>query len=102
MYVYICVSVCVFVCVCKCVTPTDRDMVDLNVKNIARLSSVVASSFCARKVRSMFARQLVSLQHFTAGSENNMAKRKFYETFRSSISAKRDENSANLTNDKCE
>jgi hypothetical protein len=94
--------VCVFMCVCECITPTDRDMLDLNVKNRAQLSSVVAYNFCARKVRSMFARQLVSLLHFTAGSENNIAKRKFYEAFRSSISEKRDENSANLTNGKCE
>ena len=93
---------CMFVCVCECVTPRDRDMVDLNVKNSARLSSVVAYSFCARNARSMFAHQLVSLQHLTAGNENNMAKRKFYEAFRSSISAKLDENSANLANGKCE
>jgi len=86
--VRVCVCVCMFVCVYECVTPTDRDMVDLKVKNSAGLSSVVAYSFCARKVRFMFARQLVSLLHFTAGSENNMAKRKLYEAFRSSISAK--------------
>jgi hypothetical protein len=97
-----CVCVCMFVCVCECVTPTDRDMVDITVKNNARLSSVVAYSFCTRNVRSVFARQLMSLQHFPAGSENNMAKRKFYEAFRISISAKRDENSANLSNGKCE
>ena len=94
--------VCVLMCVCECVTPTDRDMVDFNVKNSAWLSSVVAYSFCARDVRSVFASQLVSLQHFTACSENNMAKRKFYEAFRSSIFAKRDENSVTLTNDNCE
>jgi hypothetical protein len=76
-------------------------MVDLNVKNSARLSSVLAYSFCARNARYMFARQIVS-QHLTAGNEINMAKRKFYEAFRSSISAKLDENSANLANDKCE
>jgi len=94
--------VCVCACVCECVTPTDRDMVDLNVKNSARLSAFVANSLCALNVRSMFARQLVSLQHFVAGSENNLAKQKFYDSFRSSISAKRDENSANFTNGKRE
>jgi len=92
----------VFVCVCECVTPTDRDMVDLNVKNGARLSALVDNSFCGRNVGSMFARQLVYLQHFVAGNENNLAKRKFYDAFRSSISAKRDENSANFANGKCE
>jgi len=104
IYIYICVCVCarVCVCVCECVTPVDRDMVDLNVKNSARLSALVANSFSARNVRSMFARQLVSLQHFVADSENNLAKREFYEAFRSSISAKRDENSANFTNGKCQ
>ena len=90
-----CVCVCMFMCICECITPTDRDMFDLNVKNSARLSSVVAYSLCARKVRSMFAGQLVSLLNFTADSENNIAKRKFYKAFRSSISAKRDENSTN-------
>jgi hypothetical protein len=102
----VCVCVCVCVCLCAYVSVSrlETEIWLISTSKIVHGSrqSWPIYSFCARNARSMFARQLVSLQHLTAGNENNMAKRKFYEAFCSSIPTKLDENSANLANGKCE